>query len=406
MMSGEFHSIPPEEVIVNRDERIRRSLNRIEELASSIKSTGGLIHPIVLTRENILVAGERRLLACKYLGLTQIPFQYVDELDKKELRLIELEENAKRLDLTPQEEASVIAEIHTILKEEDPTWTQEQTAKRINRERSGVTKYLAIYEERDDPHVKKAKTFSEAAGLAVRKQSRRRADEKFGCDLITDAHIHCVSFLEWAPSYSGPKFNLIHCDFPYGIEADKAQQGTAAKFAEYDDSADIYWQLTHCLIRNIDRICAESAHLIFWFSMKYYEETLILLRECFNIDLFPLIWHKSDNIGLLPDPTRGPRRVYETAFFGSRGDRKIIRAKSNAVSLPTSFEIHPHEKPVSVLQHFMEMLVDGNTRLFDPTCGSGSALRAARALGAETYFGLELNAEYAARANTALGDNI
>lgn len=49
----------------------------------------------------------------------------------------------------------------------------------------------------------------------------------------------------------------------------------------------------------------------------------------------------------------------------------------------------------------MRMVIDENTRLLDPTCGSGSALRAARSLGANSLVGLELNPEFAANATRA-----
>ena len=48
------------------------------------------------------------------------------------------------------------------------------------------------------------------------------------------------------------------------------------------------------------------------------------------------------------------------------------------------------------------MFVDSNTRLLDPTCGGGSALRVAEALGAEHVLGLEINDEYVANARRAL----
>jgi DNA modification methylase len=35
------------------------------------------------------------------------------------------------------------------------------------------------------------------------------------------------------------------------------------------------------------------------------------------------------------------------------------------------------------------------TSILDPTCGSGTALRAARSLGAQRFLGLEANKEYA-----------
>jgi len=48
-----------------------------------------------------------------------------------------------------------------------------------------------------------------------------------------------------------------------------------------------------------------------------------------------------------------------------------------------------------MLRHFMEMFVDENTTLLDPTCGSASALRAAESLGARHVLGLEKDEEYA-----------
>jgi DNA modification methylase len=60
------------------------------------------------------------------------------------------------------------------------------------------------------------------------------------------------------------------------------------------------------------------------------------------------------------------------------------------------------EKPEPMLRHFFGMLVDENTILLDPTCGSGSALRAADSLGARAVLGLERNPEFAGLARDAL----
>lgn len=111
---------------------------------------------------------------------------------------------------------------------------------------------------------------------------------------------------------------------------------------------------------------------------------------------------KSDGAGILPDPERGPRQIYESCFLGSRGDRKIVRAKSNAYAAPTVRERHMSEKPEPMLRHFFEMLIDQNTVLLDPTCGSGSALRAAESLGAKYVLGLEKSGEFAELAKDSL----
>jgi len=48
------------------------------------------------------------------------------------------------------------------------------------------------------------------------------------------------------------------------------------------------------------------------------------------------------------------------------------------------------------------MLCDENTIMLDPTCGSGSSLRAAESLGAKYVLGLEINKDYANLAREAL----
>jgi DNA modification methylase len=130
--------------------------------------------------------------------------------------------------------------------------------------------------------------------------------------------------------------------------------------------------------------------MMFWFSMNHYDFTKQFLTSMgWNLNPFPLIWHKSDNAGILVDPNRGPRRTYETCFLATRGDRKIVQAVANSYSGPTSKIVHPSEKPREMLQHFFRMLVDNSTVFLDPTCGSGNAVYIARRLGANTVLGLE-----------------
>jgi hypothetical protein len=153
---------------------------------------------------------------------------------------------------------------------------------------------------------------------------------------------------------------------------------------------------------------------MFWYSMKYHTETVEFLRKNtdFKIDPFPLIWGKSDKKGMMPDYTRGPKRTYETALFGSRGDRRIVTPVENVVWLPTepvSAHLsqteqlrHLSVKAVPVLRRFFQMFVNGDTSVFDPTCGSGSALKAAMSLGAAHILGIEKNSKYAEQANLAI----
>jgi len=207
-----------------------------------------------------------------------------------------------------------------------------------------------------------------------------------------------TDFCEWAKTYDGPRFNFIHCDFPYGINNDQCG---------YDDSEETYWRLLGVLCDNLDRICEPSAHIMFWFSMQHYAKTLEYLTKHsdFIFDEFPLVWMKSDGAGLLPRPDYGPRRTYETCLFGWRGNRRIIpgEAVANSYAAPIDRQPdHVHQKPESVLKHFFRMVINENSRVLDPTCGSGTALRAAEELGAKQILGIEIDKKFADRAIRAL----
>ncbi|HEX9070985.1 MAG TPA: MT-A70 family methyltransferase [Pseudolabrys sp.] len=79
--------------------RHRRELGNVDQLAASIASVG-LLHPIVVTPDGALIAGERRLEAAKRLGWASVPVTVValDEIVRGEFA-----ENANRKDFLPSE---------------------------------------------------------------------------------------------------------------------------------------------------------------------------------------------------------------------------------------------------------------------------------------------------------------
>jgi ParB-like chromosome segregation protein Spo0J len=97
--------------------RRREDYGNIQELADSIKKYG-LLHPVVLDVDNNLVAGGRRLEACKLINWSEIPCTYLENLSNKELRAIELEENLRRKDLTENELSRNLVELAEIKAEE------------------------------------------------------------------------------------------------------------------------------------------------------------------------------------------------------------------------------------------------------------------------------------------------
>lgn len=406
MTSASFQSYPIRAITVDRNNRQRKKLTGIEELADSIARLG-LIHPIVIDQEGVLVAGERRLTACTALGWDNITVQFAEDLDDYTLQCIELEENVKRSDLTWQDEVEAVARLHALKQGNEPDWSATDTANFIGASPSYVEKRLQVAGSMTSEAVAKAETFSTAHNITKRDGERKKASALLAASTALDSVVGPdepakakpiplinESFLDWQPAYSGAKFNLIHCDFPYGINVADAPRMGAGMADHYEDSADIYWALVAALASAMNNVVADSAHLIFWFSPKFYCATRQQLeRMGWKLTDYPLIWHKMDGAGVAPDPQRGPRNTYEMAFFGVRGDRKITAAgtKANSYAFPgkRTDAIHVSEKPYPMLKHFLSMLCDDYSHVLDPTCGSGNALKVAEDLGAARVLGIE-----------------
>jgi ParB family chromosome partitioning protein len=116
--------------------------NDLQELADSIREKG-VIQPLIVTTGSDnnfeLVAGERRLRASKLAGLTEVPVILVDVDNEDSLLELALIENIQRTDLNAIEEAEAYRKLI-----EKFNYTQEETAKRVGKQRSTVTNMLRL----------------------------------------------------------------------------------------------------------------------------------------------------------------------------------------------------------------------------------------------------------------------
>lgn len=112
-----------EEIKISR--RHRKDLGNIAELAESIDGVG-LLHPIVVTPKNLLIAGRRRLQAAKNLGWKNVPVHVVD-LEK--VAQGEYAENTFRKAFSPSEEVSIVR----ALRPEEEASAQERKQASLKR---------------------------------------------------------------------------------------------------------------------------------------------------------------------------------------------------------------------------------------------------------------------------------
>lgn len=70
----------------------RDTQKAIDKVAASIQAFGFLV-PIVIDRENVIIAGHVRLLAARKLGLSEVPTVTADDLTEDQIRAYRLVDN-------------------------------------------------------------------------------------------------------------------------------------------------------------------------------------------------------------------------------------------------------------------------------------------------------------------------
>ena len=139
--SGKVIFLPVEAISPNPEQPRRHfDPDQLEELASSIREMG-LLQPLTVRRRAgnwELVAGERRLRACKLAGLTQVPCLSI-AVDDRSSSLLALVENLQRRDLDFWEESLALRRLI-----DEWGLSQEECAKRIGKSQSAVANKLRL----------------------------------------------------------------------------------------------------------------------------------------------------------------------------------------------------------------------------------------------------------------------
>lgn len=146
----------PLDKITPNPHQARSSLGNIEELMASIKAKGVLEPILVRTKGEFyeIIAGERRYIASKNAGLTDIPAidMNVDDNEAMEISLIE---NLQRKDLDIFEEADGLKALMELYD-----YSHAQIAEKIGKARSTITEIINI-----SKIPRSAREFCEKAGM-------------------------------------------------------------------------------------------------------------------------------------------------------------------------------------------------------------------------------------------------
>jgi N6-adenosine-specific RNA methylase IME4 len=213
--------------------RSRKQLGNIAELAASIERIG-LLHPVVVTTDNKLVVGRRRIEAFKKLGRKEIPANVAKNIDELNLLLdSERDENTCREAYTPEEAVHLgerFEDLERKAAKERQAHAGPSSGKGAKTSGSGKLPEAVKKDTRDA--VGKAagvsgKTYEKAKAV-VRSGDRALIDEMNRTGKVNGAHKKLVvrqksEAIEKEPSPvpEGP-FRVIVCDPPWHYEKREA----------------------------------------------------------------------------------------------------------------------------------------------------------------------------------------
>lgn len=424
---------PDEIIVINR---ARKDVGDLNDLANSIIAVGQL-SPIIVTSENILIAGERRLRAIQKLKRKSIEVRVVDGISTEDQMLIELLENLHRKDFTWHEDIDLKYKLHCKWKEQakqDGTdWGYRLTAKKLRCSLGGLSSDLALAEVlKIFPELKEQATKSRAREVykalgdqanalqrmnnlskneqenllklqsgavditkkntvpehvtegtkeAANKVAALEKDPDLTIDLSKVKVIYVSenykSFINKIPKSS---VGMVELDPPYAINYDINYGENNNKLRTSTDwkESELYDFYYNYLPLIYDKM-TDASWILCWTGKEHFLATRKIAQEVGFIVQEPGVWMK--NGGSTNVPKKNMISNWEMYLLFRKGNAEFntasLHSAINVPTVPPSQRIHQWEKPIALYDHFMKALAKPGTIFLSPFAGSGNCLIAA-----------------------------
>jgi ParB/RepB/Spo0J family partition protein len=376
-------------------ERHRKDLGDIASLAQSIADIG-LLHPVVVTPDGTLIAGARRVAACKLLGWQEIPATVVDLQD---IVRGEHDENALRKDFTPSEAVAIARALEPIEREAakermlagvpssnlDKGRTDAQVAKAVGMGKDTYRKAREVVEAAEqEPElyadlVERMDKSNRVDG-AYREMMRRKAEEEV---LAQSEHkpvaaiIRQQSAVEFLAEVADGSVDLLLTDPPYMTDVPDLAEfvdewlGLALRKVKPTGRAYVcigaYPAELHCYLSAAHRLQADLA---------------VTLKDV-------LVWTYRNTLG--PSPTYHYKQNWQAILYFCGHDAPPLDCPVmveqfsvqdiNAPDGRLGNRYHTWQKPDELAERFVRHSTQPGQLVIDPFAGTGTFLLAAARLG-------------------------
>ena len=405
--------------LIDPKDRYRTDFGNLAELKLSIQKDG-LISPIAVQAlpddRFRLLAGERRLRACKDLGWAEIDakvWPIEPALSELDVRCIELAENLHRKDFTWQEKVRLEAHIHSLqvgvhgekVGNTGTGHSQADTARFLGTSKGALSQDLKLARAIDVvPELNESKTKEEAMKklrllqeTAIHEEllKRAHADEDEAAVPEQDKQLTmCSAFIlgdarELILHVGNEEVDFIEIDPPYSVGLNEVKQGQQAGKEEYTEVAGIdYYTFMGTILDEAIRALKPGRWLILWHAEEH-EATLkgMLKARGMSVGSSAAIWVKPTGQTNHPEYEMGS--AYERFFYASKGNAVLLKqGRANVFTfspVPPQRKIHPTEKPIEMLQAVFSCFTMKGQSALVPFLGSGASLMALANAGVEAY---------------------
>jgi DNA modification methylase len=333
---------------------------QVAQIAGSIKEFG-FNNPVLVDKDNSVIAGHGRLMAARKLGMDKVPVVQLGHMTEAQRKAYVLADN--RIALNSGWDTGMLSlELQDLKDDIDLSllgFDPDELDALLNpiEETEGLTDEDAVPDVPDEPKTK-------LGDIYILGNHRLMCGDSTSIDDVDKL-------------MDGQKADMVFTDPPYGIgyEYDEHQDN------DNDANSQLVWDVF--ALHDCGKVWTPG-----------------LMNLARDIERFGktkvAVWHKKFAMagnGIGGASTWEPVLIINPQKRGLNNDVLVIKTDKEFVDGVNLRELHSCPKPVGLYEELINSLSEQRAHIFEPFCGSGTTLIAAEKTGRKC-FGMEMSPRY------------